>query len=79
MEFHCAICLDKHSMEDCYIASACGHRMCRDAARNVILEAVRYASDLPSSAQIYPARIVCMIFHRMLSTEFPIPRAGAVV
>ena len=39
--FDCAICFDEHSMEDCYIASACGHRMCRDAAREVVLNAIR--------------------------------------
>jgi len=41
--FNCAICFDEHSLEDCYIASMCGHRMCRDAAREVVLGAVRCA------------------------------------
>ena len=40
--FECAICYDEHLMEDCYIASMCGHRMCRDAAREVTLTAFRY-------------------------------------
>ncbi len=43
LSFSCPICLDEHSLEDCYIASACGHRMCRDAAREVVLGAVRSA------------------------------------
>lgn len=39
--FECAICYDEHSLEDCYIASMCGHRMCRDAARQIVLGAVQ--------------------------------------
>ena len=39
--FECAICYDEHPMEDCYISSMCGHRMCRDAAREVTLGAIR--------------------------------------
>ena len=39
--FECAICYDEHSMEDCYISSMCGHHMCRDAAREVTLGAIR--------------------------------------
>ncbi|CAL5223005.1 g5454 [Coccomyxa viridis] len=42
--FSCAICFDEHSLEDCYIARVCGHRMCRDAAREVVLGAVRSCS-----------------------------------
>ena len=38
--FECAICYDEHPMEDCYISSMCGHRMCRDAAREVTLGAI---------------------------------------
>ncbi len=49
--FSCAICFDEHSMEDCYVASACGHCMCRDAARKVVLGAVRYTSGSASSAR----------------------------
>ena len=48
--FSCAICLVEHSLEDCYIASACGHCMCRDAAREVVLGAVRYATASGVSA-----------------------------
>ncbi|CAL5223008.1 g5459 [Coccomyxa viridis] len=44
LSFSCPICLEEHSLEDCYIASACGHRMCRDAARKVVLGAVRSCS-----------------------------------
>ena len=44
--FNCAICLEEHSMEDCYMASMCGHRMCRSAARKVVLGAVRSAPGL---------------------------------
>ena len=38
--FEHMICHDEHSMEDCYISSMCGHRMCRDAARKVTLGAI---------------------------------------
>ncbi len=48
--FSCAICFDEHSMEDCYIARMCSHRMCRDAAREVVLGAVRCAPGLGCSA-----------------------------
>ena len=48
--FSCAICLEEHSMEDCYIARMCGHRMCRDAAREVVLGAVRCAPTLGVSS-----------------------------
>lgn len=48
--FSCAICFDEHSLEDCYIASVCGHRMCRDAAREVVLGAIRFAPGFDSCA-----------------------------
>ena len=51
--FSCAICFDEHSLEDCYIASMCGHRMCRDAAREVVLGAVRCASGSGTYAGMY--------------------------
>ncbi len=47
--FSCAICLDEHSMQDCYTASMRGHRMCRKAARKVVLGAVRFAPALDNS------------------------------
>lgn len=50
--FSCAICFDEHSLEDCYIARVCGHRMCRDAAREVVLGAVRSALGSDSSAEL---------------------------
>ena len=56
--FSCAICFDEHSLEDCYIASMCGHRMCRDAAREVVLGAVRCASGFGSCAGMY-VRATC--------------------
>ena len=56
LAFSCAICLEEHSIEDCYIASACGHRMCRNAARQVVLGAVRYASGLATSARCLSRR-----------------------
>ena len=43
VSFSCPICLEEHSLEDCYTASACGHRMCRHAGRQVVLGAVRSA------------------------------------
>jgi hypothetical protein len=39
--FSCAVCYDEHSMEDCFIASMCRHRLCRDAAREVVLGAIK--------------------------------------
>ncbi len=39
--FSCMICYDDHPMEDCFVASMCRHMMCRDAARQVILSAIR--------------------------------------
>ena len=53
--FSCAICFDEHSLEDCYIASVCGHRMCRDAAREVVLGAVRFAPGLSALQGVYVA------------------------
>ena len=53
LSFSCPICLEEHSLEDCYIASACGHRMCRDAARKVVLGAVRSAPGLGRSTEMY--------------------------
>ena len=50
--FSCAICFDEHSLEDCYIARVCGHRMCRDAAREVVLGAVRSAPGFGCSAWV---------------------------
>lgn len=39
--FSCAVCYDDHPLEDCFIASMCRHKLCRDAAREVVLAAVR--------------------------------------
>ena len=39
--FSCQICYDDHPVEDLYIASMCRHKLCRDAAREVVLGAVR--------------------------------------
>ncbi|EIE20626.1 hypothetical protein COCSUDRAFT_57197 [Coccomyxa subellipsoidea C-169] len=39
--FSCAVCYDDHPMEDCFIASMCKHRLCRDAAREVVLGAMK--------------------------------------
>lgn len=39
--FSCAVCYDDHPMEDCFIASMCRHRLCRDAAREVVLGAIK--------------------------------------
>lgn len=39
--FSCAVCYDDHPMEDCFIASMCRHKLCREAAREVILGAIK--------------------------------------
>ena len=58
--FSCAICLDEHSMEDCYTASTCGHRMCRNAARKVVLGAVRFAPAIDNSL----SKTRCLVVQR---------------
>ena len=39
--FACAVCYDEHPMQDCFIASMCKHKLCRDAARGVVLAAIQ--------------------------------------
>ena len=51
--FSCAVCYDDHPIEDCYIASMCRHRLCRDAAREVILAAIKCAA-----LSLYPAILI---------------------
>ena len=39
--FQCCVCYDEHPMQEAFIASMCRHKLCRDAARGVVLAAMQ--------------------------------------
>ena len=58
----CAVCYDEHDMGECYIASSCGHKLCRKAARGVLLAAIECATTC-----YYAARYVILFCMHILS------------
>ena len=44
--FQCCVCYDEHPMQEAFIASMCRHKLCRDAARGVVLAAMGCACRL---------------------------------
>ena len=40
--FRCPICFEDLHKDDVFVASMCGHEMCRGCARQMVLTAIRY-------------------------------------
>ena len=40
--FRCPICFEDLHRDDVFVASMCGHDMCRGCARQMVLTAIRY-------------------------------------
>lgn len=47
--FHCPICLENKSVEDCFLVSPCQHQCCRECATEHVMHALRNNEPIPIS------------------------------